>query len=239
MGAANGQTQAAGRVRAHGALDLLVVLAVALLLLTAACSSGDDDESASKDDDEQSGGGNGDDPGDDTGREATTTTAPTADEPAGTVPSDVYPYLQALLERYDEVVTEIVADPSVVSDDDHPLVQEFLGLFESGSEFAAGSIEGWQHYGGTGITLTPSTGETVSETTLDGPVQTVDDDEVTFGHCTVLHYVQYRNGEETDRAERDLLPGNGSAVRVDGHWLLVDISTPPDIQGCIRQGGGQ
>lgn len=209
-------------------------VALAAMLLLAACSSGDDSSSS---DDERSTSDEGEEASVDSGSETTTTTSP-GPEPGGTKPDEVAPYLRDLLRRYDEVVTKIVADPEVASDGDDPLVKEFLSLFEPGSDFAAGSLEGWQRYAGTGVTLMPlSAGEPVSETSIEGPMYTVDEDEVTFGHCTVLDYVLYRNGEEAERAERKLLPGNGRAVRLDGRWLLIDISTPPDIQGCLTKGG--
>jgi hypothetical protein len=202
---------------------------VVVLLLAAACSSGDDDDATADDKSpaEESHA---------SAEDETTTTA--AAEPAGSRPDEVAPYLQDLLQRYDEAVTKIVADPEVANDPDDPLVQEFLSLFEPGSDFAAGSIEGWTTFADQGTTLTPvADGEQVSETTLEGQMQPVGDDEVTFGHCTVLRYVLYRDGDESQRVERQLLPGNGRAVRVDGHWRLADITTPPDLQGCLTKGG--
>jgi hypothetical protein len=226
VGAANGHRHA-GRSEHNRIRRLLAVLA--LLGLVSACSSDDDGDA---DDDNETvaakTGANSDD--------TTTTSSPPA--PDGYKIDEVAPHLRDLLERYDEVVTEIVADPEVADDEDDPLVQEFLSLFEPGSDFAAGSLEGWERYAGTGVTLAPlADGQTVNKTVLEGAVTTVDEDEVSFGQCTVLQYVLHRNGEEAERTDRKLLPGNGRAVRVDGEWRLVDISTPPDLRGCLTQGG--
>lgn len=231
MGAANGHTQAG---RAHNRWLLLIV---ALSVSLAACSSGDDahadDDDRDRRDETEIDAERASSDDDD---ETTTTTGPP--QPDGTQTDAVRPVIQALLTHRDEIVTRFNADPELAGDEDDPLVEEFLTLFEPGSEFAQGSLEHWVRYSGQGISLTPFPDhDTVSETTIEGYVTTVDEDEVTFGHCTVLSYVMYRDGEETERSERTLLPGNGRAVRVDGQWRLVEISTPSDLQGCFTKGG--
>lgn len=227
MGAGNGHRHAGGPERRRSLFLMTLLLVLGSL---GACSSNDDPDDA-------------DDDGNETaardasaGSDGTTTTAPP--QPEGHKIDEVAPHIRDLLKRYDEVVTKIVADPEVANDEDDPLVQEFLGLFEPGSDFAAGTLEAWVEYSGTGITLTPlAEGQPVNKTVLEGGLTAVDEDEVTFGQCTVLQYVLYRNGEETERADRELLPGNGRAVRVEGAWRLIDISTPPEMQGCLTQGG--
>jgi len=207
-----------------------------LLLLGAACTSGDDDstgtgaKSASSQRSEKS------DKTSEQSRDTTTTMPP--DEPLGTKPIAVAPYIQELLGRYDQLVQQIVADPSVVSDRSNAVVGEFLSLFNRSSEFAAGSLDGWESKAAQGVTLKPlAPGQPVSQTKLEGPPQSIDEDTVTFGQCTILSYVTYTHGKETERVERRALAGNGKAVRVAGHWKLTDISTPPGMKGCIAEGG--
>ena len=201
-----------------------------LVLVCASCSSGgaNDDEGADRapqrtahaDDDE------------------TTTTTAAADEPSAATPADVVPYLEDLLARYDDAVNTIVADPSIATDRDDPTVDGFLGLFEEGSPFASGSLDGWASQASEGVSLEPiDPDQGVNTTTLEGPPTRIDDDTVLFGQCTVQSYVVLRNGDETRREDRKLLPGSGQAVRVGGHWVLQELTTPPDAQGCITHGG--
>lgn len=235
MGAANGHLHVGGLGRRDRSVCLSVVLV--LFLFVAACSSDDDSGSGDGREPDKAEQASVDDNDGDDEAEPTTTSSPP--EPDANHPDEVAPHLRELLRRYDEVVTRIVADPEVANDADDPLVEEFLSLFESGSEFADGSLEAWQRYAGTGVTVAPlSEGEPVSETKIEGPMYPVDEDEITFGQCTVLQYVLYRNGDEAERAERRPLPGNGRAVRLDGRWVLVDISTPRGIEGCLTEGGG-
>jgi hypothetical protein len=225
VGAASGRRVAEANRLNLSAARLAAAMLV-LLILAAACTGGDDDsddadplsETSSKTD------------------RTTTTEGPA--EPLGTKPVEVTKYLQDLLDRYDEVVTKIVADPSVVEDEDSPLVEEFESLFEPGSDFADGAIDHWAKYADEGTTIKPLVaGYPVNVTRLEGPPVTVDEDEVTFGQCTTLNLVTYQNGQEQERLDRKLLPGNGRAVRVDDRWLLVEITTPENMQGCVRGSG--
>ena len=208
-----------------------VTIGMVLLLasLCMSCASGDDDGSGATAD--------GDETETEAVEDATTTTA-ARDEPSAAAPDEVTPYVQDLLARYDAAVNEIVADPSIAADGTNPTVEDFLDLFASGNEFAAGSLEGWTAQAEQGVALRPASDERgVNTTTLEGPLRRVDDDTVLFGQCTVQSYVVVSDGEETRREDRKLLPGTGQAVRIDGRWLLQEIVTPADAQGCISQGG--
>jgi hypothetical protein len=203
---------------------------VLLGLSCASCTSGDDDAADSATSVERV------DTPDSHDDETTTTVA--ADEPSAAEPAEVVPYLEDLLVRYDEAVNAMVADPSIAKDDDDPTVDEFLSLFAAGNEFATGSLDGWVAQADQGIALRPASPDrSVNTTTLEGPPTRIDDDTILFGQCTVQSYVVVEDGHETRREDRKLLPGSGKAVRVDGHWLLQEITTPPDAQGCISRGG--
>jgi hypothetical protein len=198
-----------------------------LLLVAASCAGGDDPV------------GGSDAAREAVATEAETTTTVAPDEPSAASVADVIPYLEDLLTRYDAAVNEIVADPSIAADAGNPTVAGFLDLFASGNEFATGSLDGWTAQAARGVELRPASDDRgVNTTTLEGPPRRIDDDTIVFGQCTVQSYVVVTDGEQTGREDRKLLPGTGRAVRIDGHWLLEEIATPPDAQGCISQGGG-
>jgi hypothetical protein len=160
-------------------------------------------------------------------------------EPAAAQPDEVFPYVADLLARYDELVEQIVADPAAV-DGPGDLDQEFLDLFVPGSEFAEASLDGWRQMAADGVRLEPASPDhPLNSTYLDSGVQRLTDDEVRFAHCTVQRYVRHRDGDEIDRADEPiLLPGTGTAVRVDGRWLLGELTTPPGLTGCTHGSEG-
>ena len=208
------------------------MLLVALSCLSfVSCASGDGDGNGSE-------SATAVQSGDTSDEETTTTVAP--DEPSAGELDQVIPYIEDLLARYDEAVNDIVADPTIAQDPGNPTVEEFVSLFEAGSEFAAGSLEGWASQAEQGITLQPASPDHgVNTTSLEGPPTRIDDDTILFGQCTLQSYVVVEGGAETRREDRKLLPGSGQAVRVDGHWLLREITTPPNAQGCVTRGGVQ
>jgi hypothetical protein len=213
---------------------MAVLLALALASTVMACTSDDDDSSSGDGEGATHQAAQASPDSDD--EDTTTTVGP--DEPSAAKPDDVVPFLEDLLSRYDAAVNTIVADPSLADDETNAPVEDFLALFPDGSSFAAGSIQGWVEQSERGVTLEPlAAGGAVNTTSLEGPPTRIDDDTILFGQCTVQSYVVRENGHETSRQERKLLPGNGQAVRVDGHWRLQEITTPPDVQGCVTRGG--
>jgi hypothetical protein len=207
-------------VSARASARRALVLAGFLLLL-AACSKDD---------------GNGaDTTGDrlETDDEATpTTTTTVVDEPPATELTEVQPIVLDLLDRYDGLVEQIVADPSLAQDRDSEVAQEFLGLFEPGSDFAEDSLDGWATWAETGIALQPVDGKAINATNLDGVIEAVSDDDVKFVKCTQQNYVKLDDGEEVETVEDLVLAGEGTAVRVDGRWKIGVLTTPAGMQGC-------
>jgi len=197
---------------------LLAGAVVASVLLTGACSSdeGDDDTGAA------------------TSRVERTTTTTRPEEPGNDKPWEVEPLVAVLLQRYDEVVNQIVADPTVVRDSNDPLVVEFRSLFDPDSDFAQESLDSWAEMADNGVSLKPQSSKyPVNVTYIDGNVIPGEDDEVSFAQCAVQRWVRFQDGKETDRSvDGALLAGNGSAVRVDGHWLLEELTTPEGMEGC-------
>jgi hypothetical protein len=191
---------------------------VAGVVLSGACSSdkGDDDTGATTS----------------TVERTTTTTRP--EDPGNDKPWEVKPLVAILLQRYDEVVNQIVADPAVVRDSNDPLVVEFRALFDPDSDFAQESLDGWAEMADNGVSLKPlSSKHPVNVTYIDGNLIPGEDDEVRFAQCAVQRWVKFQDGKETDQSvDEELLAGNGSAVRVDGHWLLGELATPEGMDGC-------
>ena len=218
VGAASGR-----RVTGTGAT---VVVAVALL---AACTSDDDGGSTPSGAADEVAGVELD----------TTTTEAGEPQPAATHLDEVYPYVEDLLSHYDELVQEIVADPSAV-EATGALTDEFLGIFVPDSEFARASLDGWQQMAADDVTLEPSSEDhPLNFTYIDSGVRRITDDEVRFAQCTVQRYVRHEGDDETDRVDDPLLlPGTGTAVRVDGRWLLDGLETPPGISGCTNGSEG-
>jgi hypothetical protein len=205
----------------------LVLLSVTVGLLSAvACTSSDADGDAS------GVGAAGRD-----GPRRTTSTTVTETQPSAGEPAAIRPYVEDLLARYDAVVTDLVAEPQVARDDDHPAVVELRSLFEPDSEFVEGSLAGWQANADAGIVLLPvSDGELVTVSHLEGDPTATSEDVVVFARCVEQSFVRIEDGQQTDRVVGRVLPGEGTAVLVDGRWLLRHLSTPRGSLGCATAG---
>lgn len=193
----------------------LATVAVAGAALLAAC--GGDDATADRASELSS----------DSGR--TSDTEPPADDPEA-----VRPFVEDLLERYDEVTDQIVADPAVAADRDDLLVQEYLSLFEPGSDYAEQRLESWAANGEAGVSMRPVDDQHLTnESQLDGEIEAVSDDEVRFPTCDEQRFeVLDRQGRVTQRTELFVQPGEGVAVRVDGEWRLRQLDAFEGTAGC-------
>lgn len=191
---------------------------VAVLSLTAIACGGGDDEADTPTSDEVP-------------DEETTIT--TSTQPPGTSPVDVEPYIAELLVRYDDVTGQIVADPGVANDRSHPLVVEYLELVEPG-DFADGALQRWVANAAEGVSIRPYDSESpVVATQLDGPIEAVSADEVTFPTCEHQSYRKYdAQGRETEFLTRESVPGRGTAVRVNGRWRLRRLDIATNLVGC-------
>jgi hypothetical protein len=199
------------------------------LLIAVACSGGQDDAGARGETRHKAAGIS-------TAPTSTTTAPPV--EPPGSKPQDVQAFVQALLGRYDRAVNRILHEPSVARHHTDQTVQEFLGLFDGGNDFAARSLDAWRGYADRGVALEPlSSRFPVNVTSIDGPVRTVGDDEVTFAYCEVQRYSYREHGREADRVDQELVPGTGTAVRVEGKWRLRSLLSPPGLKGCFSGTG--
>jgi len=197
-------------------LTTLPVLLAVTLLLVAACGGSDDD-------------GNGGEVGGVEGREA----GGAGDAPPGDDLDAVEPLVENLLSEYDDVVNEILADPSLVTDQDSELAQRYLAIYEPDSDAAESGLDAWAADSEAGVSVEPYDDEHPALTTrIDGPLETVSDDEVTVAACEVRRERVYENGQLTEGVP---LLEDGievTVVRVDGEWLLRHRILRTDTVGC-------
>jgi hypothetical protein len=202
----------------HRSLRVLAAATVALTLTTAACG-GDDDETA----DESSAT---------TATTAPATTAASDEEPPGTDPEAVEPYLDALLRRYDEITSQIVADPEIAADDEHDLYTDLRAVLDPNSEMANAIVQSLVTQGEQGVAIEPfQDAPEPAQRTVDGDVETVSEAEVRFPLCTRYSYRLVTSGriEVGDNHDRR---SQGTAVLVDGHWLISRLEGNNDSVEC-------
>lgn len=198
-----------------------LLLAVLAVLSVAACSGDDDDEASS----ETTAGGS---------TTAAPTTAASDEEPPGTDPEAVEPYIQDLLSRYDEVVSQITADAAVAANVEGPLYEDLRSIMAPTSDMTDPIVQALQDRGEQGVTQRAH-GDSVLpvQRSVDGDVQTVSPTEVTFPLCARFNYEFVRSDGQVfqvfeGRSERS----QGSAVRVDGHWLINRLDGNEEAVGC-------
>ncbi|HEY8543696.1 MAG TPA: hypothetical protein VIL36_01565 [Acidimicrobiales bacterium] len=186
-----------------------VTIAVAVALAAGACGSGPGDASD----------------GDTRGTDDIAGVEPGARE-TGDAADDLRAELEDLLARHDTVTSRIMADPSVVHDAGSALVDEYLDLFEPGSEQTANALARWAERADSGTSVestdpdVPAISYRLDEDELPAP----DGDEVTFRICSVERYVVYGpGGDVEDMVDNPGTPGTATAVRVDGEWRLRSI----------------
>lgn len=158
--------------------------------------------------------------------------------PLGTDPAAVAPYVDELLSSYNASVNEIAATPTLAVDAEAPAVSAFVDLFEPGSEPAAAAVDFWRNQGVVGESTRPYTpGEPAFATRLDGAVETVSDDEVTFPTCVEVAFETVNaQGQRVDVEPGASVPGEGAAVRVDGEWRLRRLDQFTGTEGCRGDG---
>ena len=208
---------APSRLRRPTWRQLAIVAALSAALSTAAC--GDDDDAESSDSSE------------------TTAARPTTTEPDTTDPDDIESDIQELLHSYDEVLNEIVSDPEVASNPDHPLYGDLRDLMAPGSEMTDALVDVLSQRADQGVYQLPyEDGDLTSERTVDGEVEMVSDTEVRFPICTLRNYRTFTGDQQMgfshDRAEA----GRGSAVRVSGAWRLNRLENLEEMTSCGEEG---
>lgn len=191
----------------------LVTLAAtgALVTLAAACSGGDDGEEI--DPVAQSAAGNG---------------------PAGGDVEEVEEVVADLLERHDEVIAEGLANPSVSEDETHEVVGDLRALYTPDNEMPDQIVASWATDAEAGrSTHELEVGIPAVSSSVDGEIETVSETEVRFPLCQVLNLAIYdADGNLIEMTPDREQPGQGTAVRVEGEWLLVQLDTFPEQAQC-------
>ena len=191
---------------------MLVACAVGGLVL-ASCSG--DDDSAS--------------PSTSTGATATserttsTTSAAPTTEPSATDPSAVRPYLESLVDRYDAAVAAILADPRVAADRDHEAVAGYLRLFTPSSSFPDTALQFWADEGSQGRFYRAGPRGQMYESSVQS-IEVDSPDQVTFEVCSQKSIVIVDEEGNQLSAEGGSTSGSVVAVRVEGSWLLRDLT---------------
>lgn len=158
--------------------------------------------------------------------------------PPGTDPDAVAPYIEELLAAHDRVVNRIVADPEVATDRDHPLVREYVGLFEPGAPSVELAISTWEEQARAGTSIRPFSPEHPAFVSrVDGPVEAVSADEVRFPTCDERRYGLFdADGELMEVIPFAAMPGEGTAVRIDGEWKVRRLDVFAGTNDCRGEG---
>jgi hypothetical protein len=171
-----------------------------------------------------------------TPRATTTTAAPSTtasdEEPPGTDPAAVEPYITALLTSYDEITSQIVADPEIAADPNHELYTQLRELLDPNSEMTDAVVQALVDRGERGVSVTPfGDAERPTTRTVDGVVESVSETEVTFPLCTRYDY-RMETSSRIDTAEEEMRRSSGTAVRIDGHWVISRLEGNEDVVPC-------
>lgn len=188
----------------------------------------------------------GDDAGDDSSAVVGETVPPRQgaagandEEPPGTDPAAVEPHIERLLESYDEITGQIVADARIRSDPDHALYGRLADVMAPGSAPATLEIEGLSvGYPDGSYQLPYVEGDLPVRRRLDGPLQTVSANQVSFPVCTRFDYRVYDGlGRQTEFSQGSDVPGRGAAQRIDGEWRISELEIDYGHMGCAEGSG--
>jgi hypothetical protein len=160
------------------------------------------------------------------------------DVPLGTEPEAVAPYIDDLLTSYNTSVNEIAAAPTLANDPAAPALEAYLGLFEHESAAASQAVAFWQNQAAVGdSTRRYSPDRPAFDTRIDGPVETVSEDEVTFPTCVEVAFETVNaQGQRVDVEPGASVPGEGTAVRIGDAWLLRRLDQFAGTEGCRGEG---
>ena len=145
---------------------------------------------------------------------------------ATAAPQPIETQLQHLLDRYDAAAADILTDPRVASDPASPKVAAFLALFPQGSKFAEGTVTYWAEEGAKGRFYRPGPGGALFTSKLRKVVAS-SDTEVSFTVCATESMEIVDQAGTIQQANGGLSGGEIVAVKVNGEWLLRDLTEKP------------
>jgi len=144
------------------------------------------------------------------------------------------PIVEQLVDSYDAVVAEILADPSVASDPGNALVRRYLGLFPQDSTFANGALGFWASEAAAGRFYRPGPRGVMYDSTVQS-VELRGEAEAVAKVCTVTSIQIVDSAGAALESQGGVNGGEVVLVRVGDDWLLRDLTeAPPD--DCPRPG---
>lgn len=152
-----------------------------------------------------------------------TSTGTPVTQPPGTDPGAVKPILESLVDRYDVAVAAVLTDPRVAAVPGSPVVADYLALFSSGSTIPQTALQFWADEGAQGHFYRPGPRGRMYESTVQG-LQTDSPDQVTFVVCSLKSIVIVDSSGKELSAEGGKSAGSVVAVRVEGTWVLRDLT---------------
>jgi hypothetical protein len=144
------------------------------------------------------------------------------------------PIVEQLVDSYDAVVAEILADPSVASDPGDELVSRYLALFPRDSTFANGALGFWASEAAAGRFYRPGPRGMMYDSTVQS-VELRGEAEAVAKVCTVTSIQIVDSAGAALESQGGVNGGEVVLVRVADTWLLRDLTeAPPD--DCPRPG---
>ncbi|GMU79973.1 MAG: hypothetical protein AMXMBFR46_27610 [Acidimicrobiia bacterium] len=155
-------------------------------------------------------------------------------QPPATAVDRVQPVFDTLMDRYDEVVAALLADPRVASDPNDRRVRAYLDLFTADNVLAQGTIRHWASLGQQGLSHAPGPRGRMYDTSVLAVIPN-GADEASFTTCSLVSVVVKDASGATVEAEGGASAGTVVAVRVDGQWKLRDLTSTSSPQ-CAPPG---
>jgi hypothetical protein len=164
-----------------------------------------------------------------------TTAAPSTSPPSTALTNEILkPIVEQLVDSYDAVVAEILADPSVASDPGNELVRRYLGLFPQDSTFANGALGFWASEAAAGRFYRPGPRGVMYDSTVQS-VELRGEAEAVAKVCTVTSIQIVDSAGAALESQGGVNGGEVVLVRVGDDWLLRALTeAPPD--DCPRPG---
>lgn len=164
-----------------------------------------------------------------------TTAAPSISPPSTAVTNETLkPIVEQLVDSYDAVVAEILADPSVASDPSNELVTRYLALFPQDSTFANGALGFWTSEAAAGRFYRPGPRGVMYDSTVQS-VELRGEAEAIAKVCTVTSIQIVDSAGAALESQGGVNGGEIVVMRVGDEWLLRDLTeAPPD--DCPRPG---
>ena len=141
---------------------------------------------------------------------------------------------QALIDPDDAAVADILADPRVASDPSNPKVVSYLALFPAAGTFTGTALKFWAEEGTKGRFYRPGPGGAISKSTVM-KVTSISEAEASFDICVVKSTTILDSVGNVLESSGGVAAGTIVAVKVDGGWLIRDLTRTP-ADACPKPG---